>query len=198
MGSQVTDYQCRGEDLSQTSVWEFIRQVDKVRKTSDRRKHKSVNDDSDAEGDVHDDACIDSAFDEDAVEEPIADAECISPLHVESRNRPRVPLLEGHEQCKTHALRVRSPNDVFVPVPIGPGIPCRDRTELRARYCRLMLIFFKPWRHAADLREDYISWESAFEAFEKSCSPAVRVKMENMQLLHECRDSRDDHFAERR
>ncbi|KAJ7212652.1 hypothetical protein GGX14DRAFT_312377, partial [Mycena pura] len=74
----------------------------------------------------------------------------------------------------------------------GPGIPRRDREELRARYCRLMLIFFKPWRHAIDLRGDHTSWEAAFADFSRTCSPAITTKMENMQILHECRDSRDD------
>ncbi|KAJ6556238.1 hypothetical protein B0H19DRAFT_862489, partial [Mycena capillaripes] len=107
-------------------------------------------------------------------------------------------LLNGHDQCSSHILRVRAPDDTLVPVPIGPGIPRRDKSDLRARYCRLMLIFFKPWRHAVDLRENHKSWEAAFEDFSRSCSPAVLEKMENMQILHECRDSRDDHFAERR
>jgi hypothetical protein len=53
--------------------------------------------------------------------------------------RPRVNLLDGHDQKKPHILKVRAP-DGFVPVPIGPGIPRRDKKDLRARYCRLMLI----------------------------------------------------------
>ncbi|KAJ7717503.1 hypothetical protein B0H14DRAFT_2303934, partial [Mycena olivaceomarginata] len=59
---------------------------------------------------------------------------------------------KGHDQQNTHILRVRAPDDTLVPVPIGPGIPRRDKAETYARYCRLMLIFFKPWRHANDLR----------------------------------------------
>ncbi|KAJ7112149.1 hypothetical protein C8R44DRAFT_585330, partial [Mycena epipterygia] len=85
-----------------------------------------------------------------------------------------------------------------VPVPIGPAIPRRDKPEMYARYCRLMLIFFKPWRHANDLRIQGQSWEEAFNAFKANCLPSVLSKMDNMQILHECRDSRDDHFAERR
>ncbi|KAJ7739227.1 hypothetical protein DFH07DRAFT_682301, partial [Mycena maculata] len=100
-------------------------------------------------------------------------------------------LQKGHEQEKTHILRVRAVKDSLIPVPIGPGIPRHDRTELRARYCRLMLIFFKPWRQAADLRKNYQSWEEAFESFVNTCSQSVLQKMENMQIMHECRDSRD-------
>ncbi|KAJ7234421.1 hypothetical protein C8J57DRAFT_952253, partial [Mycena rebaudengoi] len=85
-----------------------------------------------------------------------------------------------------------------VPVPIGPEIPRWDKPDVRARYCRLMLIFFKPWRRASDLKGEHESWEAAFKDFADNCSPDITSKMENMQILHECRDSRDDHFAERR
>ncbi|KAJ7825223.1 hypothetical protein B0H14DRAFT_2369059, partial [Mycena olivaceomarginata] len=139
-------------------------------------------------------------FEDDAADadEPPTDRSCDSPLADEGRKRPRVTLRNGHEQSKTHILRIRGPNDNFIPVPIGQGIPRRDKNDVRERYCRLMLIFFKPWRHAIDLRGKHSSWESAFTEFVETCDPAVISKMENMQILHECRDSRDDHFAERR
>ncbi|KAJ7257459.1 hypothetical protein C8J57DRAFT_959595, partial [Mycena rebaudengoi] len=74
----------------------------------------------------------------------------------------------------------------------GPGIPRRDKKETYARYCRLMLIFFKPWRHVQDLKSTSQSWEDAFNLFFANCAPNVRSKIDNMQILHECRDSRDD------
>ncbi|KIK53153.1 hypothetical protein GYMLUDRAFT_146703, partial [Collybiopsis luxurians FD-317 M1] len=81
-----------------------------------------------------------------------------------------------------------------VPVPIGPALPRRDREIVYERYSRLMLIFFKPWRSPSDLREDNQSWSQAFEAFIKTqCDVQTRKIINNMQLLHECRDSRDDH-----
>ncbi|KAJ7892948.1 hypothetical protein B0H13DRAFT_1625388, partial [Mycena leptocephala] len=113
-------------------------------------------------------------------------------MDLETRRRPRVALLKGHDQEKTHLLRVRSPEDVLIPVPIGPGIPRRDKPDVYPRYCRLMLIFFKPWRHARDLRAEGQSWEDAFNSFTLECSASIRYKMDNMQILHECRDSRDD------
>ncbi|KAJ4489693.1 hypothetical protein C8J55DRAFT_383621, partial [Lentinula edodes] len=74
----------------------------------------------------------------------------------------------------------------------GPTIPRRDRENVRPRYCRLMLMFFKPWRNGIDLREDHQSWEDAFDVFMESCSIRIKAIMDNMQILHECRDSRDD------
>ncbi|TDL19358.1 hypothetical protein BD410DRAFT_694019, partial [Rickenella mellea] len=74
----------------------------------------------------------------------------------------------------------------------GPGIPRRDKEEVRERYARLMLILFKPWRTASDLKESSRSWSDEFEEYKESMSDAHRRVIENMQLLHECRDSRDD------
>ncbi|KAJ3836598.1 hypothetical protein F5878DRAFT_504973, partial [Lentinula raphanica] len=85
-----------------------------------------------------------------------------------------------------------------MPVPIGPSIPRRDRPELYERYARLMLILFKPWRSYKDLREPLQSWSDAFNIFLQTCSGPVIECMNNMQLLHECKDSRDDHFQQRR
>ncbi|PBK65644.1 hypothetical protein ARMSODRAFT_860094, partial [Armillaria solidipes] len=59
-------------------------------------------------------------------------------------------------------------------------------------YCRLMLILFKPWRHASDLRADGQSWVDAFHAFREVCTERITFIMNNMQILHECWDSRDD------
>ncbi|KAG1837381.1 hypothetical protein DFJ58DRAFT_616030, partial [Suillus subalutaceus] len=74
----------------------------------------------------------------------------------------------------------------------GPSLPRRDCPEVRERYCRVMLILFKPWTTVADLRSTFGSWTDAFEAFVKICSPNKLFVMKNMQILHECKDSRDD------
>ncbi|KAJ3858404.1 hypothetical protein EV359DRAFT_6393, partial [Lentinula novae-zelandiae] len=74
----------------------------------------------------------------------------------------------------------------------GPAIPRRDRKSDWPRYCRLMLMFFKPWREAADLQEHYVCWADAFTNFSENCSDKVKKMMDNMQILHECRDSRDN------
>ncbi|KAJ7205794.1 hypothetical protein GGX14DRAFT_568687 [Mycena pura] len=44
-GSQLADYQQRGEELDGTCVWDFISRVDKVKKTSDRLKQKRNEED---------------------------------------------------------------------------------------------------------------------------------------------------------
>ncbi|KAF8181767.1 hypothetical protein BJ912DRAFT_797418, partial [Pholiota molesta] len=74
----------------------------------------------------------------------------------------------------------------------GPSLPRRDKKEVYARYCRLMLILFKPWRHADDLRLLSQSWEDAFTVFLETCSTRIKKLLDNMQLLHECKDSGQD------
>ena len=64
--------------------------------------------------------------------------------------------MPSHPEAMSHIPQVRAPNRRFIPVPIGPGIPRRDRDNAKDHYCRLMLILFKPWRHAKDLRRCYI------------------------------------------
>ncbi|KAJ6516522.1 hypothetical protein DFH09DRAFT_894240, partial [Mycena vulgaris] len=86
-----------------------------------------------------------------------------------------------------------------VPVPIGPAIPRRDHQSSAAKHARLMLILFKPWRHAADLRHSHQTWVQAYEQFlREECPEDVVDCINNMQILHECKDSRDAHYANRR
>jgi hypothetical protein len=115
-------------------------------------------------------------------------------------NHRREPMkkywfLPGHEEGSRKHVRLRK--RVVVPVPIGPALPRRDQPEGRTRYCRLMLILFKPWRGVVDLREEGESWESTFDAFVLTMDSAHRKVVDNMQILHECRDSRNDHMQTR-
>lgn len=161
IGDQLGDYHKRGPELNDVCVWDFIAHVDKLSKTSDRRKHQNKcsrdADSPDADEDIDDSEITGIMLDDSAQEyEAKEDAE-EHVLQIESHKRPRVTLQRGHDQAASHILRVRAPSEGLIPVPIGPGIPRRDKPELRARYCRLMLIFFKPWRQASDLREEFQS-----------------------------------------
>ncbi|KAJ7439442.1 hypothetical protein B0H11DRAFT_1732803, partial [Mycena galericulata] len=111
---------------------------------------------------------------------------------------PRVPFLQHHLQDATHQLKVVPYLKRTVPVPIGPALPRRDQPALKERHARLMLIFFKPWRHAEDLRHANQSWSEAYSQFLLACSEDDVRRMDNMQILHECRDSRDAHYKNRR
>ncbi|KAI0335959.1 hypothetical protein GY45DRAFT_1228577, partial [Cubamyces sp. BRFM 1775] len=74
----------------------------------------------------------------------------------------------------------------------GPSMPRGDRDCSRERYCRLMLLLFKPWRQPQDLVVEGCTWEQVFSSAEVTLNERHKHIMENMQLLHECKDSRDD------
>ncbi|KAJ7031867.1 hypothetical protein C8F04DRAFT_959757, partial [Mycena alexandri] len=111
---------------------------------------------------------------------------------------PRVPFQNGHLEDETHVIKVWPYRKRKIPVPIGPALPRRDTTASEQKHARLMLILFKPWRHAQDLRHNEQSWLDAYRQFLETCSPDIQECIDNMQLLHECKDSRDAHYANRR
>ncbi|KAJ7153776.1 hypothetical protein C8R46DRAFT_821913, partial [Mycena filopes] len=103
-----------------------------------------------------------------------------------------------HLEDETHLIKVRPHARRKVPVPIGSALPRRDSPASQQKHARLMLILFKPWRHADDLRVAGQSWLEAYNEFTEICSPDILAYIDNMQLLHECKDSRDAHYANRR
>ena len=184
LADQVSDYTLRPEEMSNLCLWDFIAKAEKV----GGRKAKSEESTGmmDPEN-GHDDDGNDS---EDTEENGI----------VEGRARGRKGIvrykfLDGHKECDRKFIRLRK-HDV-VPVPIGPSIPRRDRPEAYSRYCRLMLILFKPWRQALDLRIAEESWEETYNRFGRTMETRHKQIVNNMQVLHECRDSRDDHMQSR-
>lgn len=94
-------------------------------------------------------------------------------------------------------MKIVHPNSALVPVPIGPALPRRDQPDIYARYCRLMLLMFIPWRKSSDLRQNTESWIDVYERARQHMSEYHSRLIDNMQLLHECKDCRDDHFRNR-
>ncbi|KIM73533.1 hypothetical protein PILCRDRAFT_15186 [Piloderma croceum F 1598] len=185
--NQVADYRLRGNHLEDICVWDFVARVEKCQREThadeDDENGDATRDDTDGESST------------DAEEQPQSTA---SVLSLRTWSRPRVQFLPGHLESASHFLRVIAPCRRRVPVLIGPEIPRRDRDENCQRYSRLMLILFKPWRHIRDLRDAGQSWSDALEKYLHVCPHDAKTVMDNMQILHECKDSRDDHFAERR
>ncbi|KAI1782009.1 hypothetical protein LXA43DRAFT_871197, partial [Ganoderma leucocontextum] len=92
-------------------------------------------------------------------------------------------------------LRVKNRH---IPVPIGPHLPRRDRGNELQRYCRLMLILFKLWCSVVTLRPDNtVSWQTTYDQQFPHLQSTVVDIMDNMAILHECRDSRNDHMRQR-
>ncbi|KAF7791124.1 hypothetical protein EIP86_002135 [Pleurotus ostreatoroseus] len=112
----------------------------------------------------------------------------------------RCPCIDLHtmhpESDRKHLKIVHPALRPFV-VPIGPALPRRDNPDGYARYYRIMLMLFKPWRCVRDLRSVDQFWPDAFHAFETSCSVDVKKILYNIQFLYECQDSQEDHFRNR-
>jgi hypothetical protein len=120
-------------------------------------------------------------------------------LDSETRVRPVINLKSSHYDSETHILSIRHPSTWPIIVPIGPAIPHRDNKECYDWYCRLMLMFFKPWRHVSDLRENFGNWREAFEHFMSGDgSEPFRSTMDHMQILHECKDCQADYFRQQK
>ncbi|KAG2151975.1 hypothetical protein BD769DRAFT_1343142, partial [Suillus cothurnatus] len=209
--NQVQDYQLRSTALKDMCIWDFVAQVEK------RKLNQSeCEDDTDLQNPAD---AIESDFangleGDFVVTDDVSDSDLIaskeninkneSQISIEgilkdrSHTRPTYELRNGHVERRTHRLVVRHPDRRHVPVPIGPSLPRRDRVEVREKYCRVMLILFKPWMTVDDLRGTFNTWSDAFEDFVDHCSPNKTFIMKNMQIFHECKDSRDDHFANRR
>jgi hypothetical protein len=179
---QVMDYQLRGSDLSNLCVWDYVAQIDKISK---RNNNSSDDSDNEEEDNVNN-----------SDDYNITDSYSILGKQFNGK-RPQIPFLNEHIDSDTHMSRVRTPNTRFIPVPIGPAIPRRDHINAKSKYCRLMLILFKPWRKSSDLRELNQSWEDAFNEFATTCPHDLLKIIDNMQIMHECKDSRDDHFIQR-
>ena len=113
------------------------------------------------------------------------------------RGRPaseREPFRSGHPQASSHinVKRVKS----VVPVLLGPPIPRRDREDTKERYCRSILALFLPWRSISDLCDIDQTWEQAFEIRRSKITPESCKIIENIQLLQECKNDRDEHLQQ--
>ncbi|KAH7919434.1 hypothetical protein BV22DRAFT_1023020, partial [Leucogyrophana mollusca] len=94
-----------------------------------------------------------------------------------------------HPQFETHRLKLRE--TFIVPVLLGDSIPRYDRSDAeREEWARAVLILFKPWRVAADLRREGISWFDSFESCRSSFPSYIWSTIKNINVLAECRDAR--------
>ena len=168
----IQDYLFRGSDLKSLSIWEYTSSIQKV------TKKRARNENSKKKTTLLNDNRIDIINDDDNHSRPKCDFDC------------------KHPDYATHTQQVRHPKHRLIPAPIGPGLPRRDKIECREKYCRLMLILLKPWNTPQDLIKGYDTFEAAFNVFLQE-NQRWKSLLDNMQLLHECRDNRDDHFQDR-
>lgn len=179
--SQLADYVYRPTLLQSLSLWDFIAHCTKTKLTS----AKPLDD--------HDDEPMVSQSTEpnhQTTFEIICNA---------SKQKNLLRFLPQHSDHKSHGINVLNHNDCFVPVLIGRGFPRRSDPASFERYCRLMLIMFKPWRIPSQIRENNSSWQSAFACFrDRDDMNLHHLKiMDNINMLHECKESRDKDYQRR-
>ena len=168
--THVQDYLHRGLELQSLSIWEYTSLVEKISKK--HVNYGKIQSQSNVLNDIH-----------------------LSSLD-DSHSRPKYEFSPTHPSFETHVQQLRHPDRRPIPTPIGPSLPRRDKIESREKYCRLMLILFKPWNTPQDLILTHENFEAAFQTFLHE-NEKWEALLKNMQLLNECRDHRDDHFENR-
>ena len=201
---QVADYQLRSDKLHDVCVWDFVSQIEKKTKSSILSNRKNKTDESDSM-DISENEDFESYEDNEDqffnVYSNLTDSDTTSInkfLNVSTRKQSIFHFKDTHLEFQSHMLSVCNRLSRFIPVPIGPSLPRNDREKMYPRYCRLMLILFKPWVHASDLRDKGQTWPDAFLQYNKICPDRFKSVMKNIQILHECCDSRYDHFSNRK
>jgi hypothetical protein len=153
-------------------VWDFVARVEKVKKKEAKRRHKKQHNGERPDDDLE--LELENTNPESAETRSSWNKEMDGDILAWSgRARPIVDLDTEHLEFDTHVLRVSTPILRKVPVPIGPALPRRDRDELKHMHARLMLILFKPWRHASDLISEGQTWIEAYDEFHQTCSPEI-------------------------
>ena len=113
------------------------------------------------------------------------------------RGRPvseRENFQVGHPQVASH-ISVKRLKSV-VPILLGPSIPRRDRDDTKERYCRSVLTLFLPWRSVQDVCDVDQTWEEAFRIRQTKFLPTSCKIIDNIQLLQECKNDRDEHLQQ--
>jgi hypothetical protein len=125
--SQVLDYQQRAIALNDICLWDAVAQLEKVRKNK-KKTYEDVQSvlDNSPEGD--------GATQEDDSEHINVGVTAETLLSSVSRVRPKMNFLSQHPDCLTHTVQINCSQNRFIPVPIGPSIPRRDREESKERY----------------------------------------------------------------
>ncbi|CAF4563747.1 unnamed protein product [Didymodactylos carnosus] len=101
---------------------------------------------------------------------------------------------KNHPQFESHLLVKRSID--ITPVLVGPQIPNRTRDDMKERYSRSILTLFIPWRKVTDLCQKENTWVQALEQNQNALSATSQKTIDNIQLLHECKNDRDEHLLQ--
>jgi hypothetical protein len=158
------DYQYRSKDLTELCLYDFVSHFHK--KMMDKSDRRLLKDANECEGER---LCTEG-----------------------TKMNERHTFASAHPQSLSHII-IKHTIPV-IPVLLGPQIPRRERVETRKRYSRALLTLFTPWRSVHDLCELNQTWCEALEVRKLSISTSALKIIENIQLLHECKNDRDEHL----
>ena len=185
LADQVSDYTLRPRELEGMCLWDFVAKAEKG--------YGGVRDQKKPFWDEISSEELEELNSED--EEYGDDTHDIEKAKRKQGTVEKYKFLPGHREADRKHVRLRIRD--AIPVPIGPALPRRDQPEMYSRHCRLMAIMFKPWQTYPELRGLHKSWEAVFKELVPEMDPGHQQVMDNMQVLHECRDSRDEHMQTR-
>lgn len=105
---------------------------------------------------------------------------------------PKEPLKNtfqyGHSLASDYCMKIRGEIDPYLVLNFMCLLP-RSNSENCNEYIRVMLMLFKPWRHACDLKDEDESWEDTFARH--PFTERELDLMKNFNLRWECIDGRD-------
>ena len=183
--SMVDDYIYRPHELSDKSLYEWIRISTRLKRTTAEQKkfhtqkHEIVKPPAVFQAEEDMDTDLESGSD---------DLEESDQLPKKVKIHGKYAFLENHPLHETHQINISKSK--LVPNFAGGSLPRCDRGD-REYYCTTMLTLFKPWRHGKNLKEDNQSWDEAFTDYK--FTPRQTELMKLFNIRYECNDARDDY-----
>ncbi|KAI9063186.1 hypothetical protein FKP32DRAFT_1553074, partial [Trametes sanguinea] len=184
--SKVNDYVCRPRELSDISLYDYMRRYDV------RRRPRSKRATGDVEFNFEDEDVSDSEHDGEDSSSQAVDG--LPEDDADGKSTSYYRFTDSHPLFATHEVRLLPATKQWTLNFSGGVLPRPDRGS-HEEYCCVMLVLFSPggWRSGADILAENETWSVAFSRTQFT-DEYIRV-MRNMNVLYECHDARDDFAA---
>jgi hypothetical protein len=167
--NQRVDYMYRNAKLHHLSVYEFVREINKMKICREEKRLANRKKDNKKTG------------------------------------RPaeaRFPLQSAHPQGTSHLHKSRPESSFVVPEICGKSVPCRpakcesaEEMKLWEQYARTVVLLFTPWHKFSDIKQKDQTWKSTYDRILGNLNPRMITVLDNIQLLHDSKVSRDKVMA---
>jgi len=86
-----------------------------------------------------------------------------------------------------------------ISVLLGGSLPRQHKgEEENEQWCQAMLILFKPWREASEIKGNCTTWSEAFNIWFKNSTWKFHDIMANIDVEHECHNAHETYDRQRR